>query len=558
MPKKRRRCAFFYVHAMILVSHAIAEFLKLQDVHFVFGRVGEGILPLLDAIAAQPALKFISTYREDAAVLMADGLARTTSAPAVALLAGGPPSAQAFAAMVQAYYDGSPVLLISSDLPSNYLSKRESVTRTWPQQAVFEKVTRFAARVHTAHSVIETLEQAYRSAVCGRKGPAFCAIPSDLMAAETPEKLQHYTQFVSQAAPAGDLDTIRRACEILVAAQRPVILLGGGSIWSRASSEAMELAEFLFAPIVTSSSKSGVVPDDFPLSIGRLGFENNRIAVQTVAEADVLIAFGCSFNDRTTFGFSRSLLPPTTRLIQVDIDPAQLGRHYPLEIGIAGDAKAVLAQILSCLRQIGAEKWPSRVIQRIQKVWERRELWINEWARLARSSDVPIRRLRLLKDVVEEVGRDAIIFGELLWKYCLKSSFFPLVESDDFPVSGSHLSFSLGAKLAFPNRPVLAILGDGQFITALSDFATGVEHGIAVVAIVARNGCNAEAKAAQTRFYAGRYIGVDHVYPNFADVAVSLGGYVERVDYPSEIRVALRRAVDSEKPAVIEVVVDDA
>ena len=558
LPKLGRQCGFFSVPAMTPVSHAISEFLKLQDFHFVFGKVGEGILPLLDAIARQQSLKFISTYREEAAVLVADGLARTSGTPAVVLLSGGPASAHTFAAMAQAYYDGSPVLLISSDVPSTYLGKRESVTRTWPQQAIFEKITRFAARVGAAHSVIETLEQAYRSAVCGRKGPAFCAIPSDLMTAETPEKLQHHTQFVSQAPPAGDLDTVHRACEILVAAQRPVILLGGGSIWSRASSEAMELAEFLFAPIVTSNSKSGVVPDDFPLSIGRLGCENNRIAVQTVAEADVLIALGCSFNDRTTFGFSRNLLAPTARLIQVDIDPAQLGRHYPIEIGIAGDAKAVLTQILSFLRQIGAEKWPSRVIQRIQKVWERRELWINEWSRLARSSDVPIRRLRLLKDVVEEVGRDAIIFGELLWKYCLKSSFFPLIEPDDFPVSGSHLSFAMGAKLAFPSRPALAILGDGQFGTALSDFATAVEHGIAIVAIVTRNGCNAQAKAAQARLYAGRYIGVDHQYPNFADVAVSLGGYGERVDNPSEIRTALRRALDSQKPAVVEVVVDDS
>ncbi|MGH7846301.1 MAG: thiamine pyrophosphate-binding protein [Candidatus Binatia bacterium] len=553
-----RRCGFLSVHAMTPVYHAVSEFLKLQDFHFVFGKVGEGILPLLDSIAAEPALKFIATYREEAAVLMADGHARTNGAPAVALLSGGPASAQTFAAMVQAYADGSPVLLISSDLPSTYLTKRDSVTRTWPQQVVFEKVTRFAARVHSAHSVIETLEQAYRSAVCGRKGPAFCAIPSDLMTAETPEKLRHYTQFVSQAVPVGDLDTIRRACEILVAAQRPVILLGGGSIWSRAGSEAMELAEFLFAPIVTSSSKSGVVPDDFPLSIGRLGCENNRIAVQTVAEADVLISLGCSFNDRTTFGFSRNLLASTARLIQVDIDPAQLGRHYPLAIGIAGDAKAVLTQILSFLRQIGAEKWPSRVIQRIQKVWERRELWINEWTRLARSSDVPIRRLRLLKDVVEEVGRDAIIFGELLWKYCLKGSFFPLVESDDFPVSGSHLSFALGAKLALPNRPALAILGDGQFGAALSDFATAVEHGIAIVVIVVRNGCNAQAKAAQVRLYAGRCIGVDHPYPNFADVAGSLGGHGERIDNPLAIRPALRRALDFQKPSVIEVVVNDS
>jgi thiamine pyrophosphate-dependent acetolactate synthase large subunit-like protein len=328
-------------------------------------------------------------------------------------------------------------------------------------------------------------------------------------------------------------------------------------VWSGATSEAMELAEFLFAPIVTSSSKSGIVPDDFPLSIGRLGSEVNKLARQTVAEADTLISIGCTFNDRTTFAFSPDLLPPALRLIQVDIDPSPIGRNYPIKVGIIGDAKAVLTQILSCLRQIGAEKWPSRVIQRIQKVWERREMWINEWNRAARSIDVPIRRLRLLRDVVEEAGREAIVFGELPWKDCLKASYFPLVESDDFPVSGSNLSFAMGAKLALPNRPAVAILGDGQFVSVLSDLATAVEHHIPVVAVVARNGCNRQVKEAQAKIYAGRFIGVDHPFPNFADVALSLGAHGQRVENPSEIRAALRAAFDSHKPALVEAIVNE-
>ncbi|HWP59963.1 MAG TPA: thiamine pyrophosphate-binding protein [Candidatus Acidoferrales bacterium] len=543
---------------MTSVPHAIAEFLRLQEFRFIFGKVGEAILPLLDAIVAEASLKFVSTYREEAAVLIADGFARTRMTPAVALLAGGPPTAQSFAAMAQAYHDGSPVLLIASDVPADLLAKRDAVTRTWEQQGGFARITRFSARVPTPQSVIETLEQAYRSAVSARKGPAFCAIPADFMLGETPERVRRYDQFVSQAPPSGDPDSIRRACELLIAAQRPVILLGGGSVWSGATSEAMELAEFLFAPIVSSSGKSGVVPDDFPLSIGRLGCDKNRIAVQTVAEADVLIALGCSFNDRTTFGFSRNLLAPSARLIQVDIDAVQLGRHYPIEIGVVGDARAVLRQILSFLRGIGAEKWPSRVIQRIQKVWERRELWMNEWTRLARSSDVPIRRLRLLKDVVEEAGREAILFGELPWKYCLKGSSFPLIESDDFPITGSNLCFAIGAKLAFPARPVLAFMGDGQFVAALTDLATAVEHGIGVVVIVARNECYGQAKAAQARRYGGRHIGVDHPFPNFAEVARSLGAHGERVESPADIRGAVRRALDSPQPALVEVLVEDS
>jgi thiamine pyrophosphate-dependent acetolactate synthase large subunit-like protein len=542
---------------MIPVHHAVIEFLRAQGIRYVFGKAGNGILPLLDGIAPKSILSFVSTYRAEAAVLMADGYARTTGGPAVVLLAGGPAAAQSVAAMAQAYHDGSPILLISSELPTTHFGKRESATKGWEQQAVFEKITRFSARVHSAQSIIGILEQAYRSAVCGKKGPVYCGIPSDLMMLETSEAIQHHSRFSPPAAPVGDPEKIRQACELLIEAKRPVLLLGGGVVWSRATSEAMELAEFLFAPIVTSSSKSGVVPDDFPLSIGRLGSETNKLALQTVAEADAMISIGCTFNDRTTFGFSPTLFPPSLGMIQVDIDPSPIGRNYPIKVGIIGDAKAVLTQILSCLRQIGAEKWPSRVIQRIQKVWERREMWINEWSRAARSIDVPIRRLRLLRDVVEEAGRDAIVFGELPWKDCLKTSYFPLIESDDFPVSGSHLSFAMGAKLALPSRPAVAILGDGQFVSVLSDLATAVEHNIPIVAVVARNGCNGQLKVEQARIYAGRFIGVNHPFPNFADVALSLGAHGQRVENPSEIRAAIRKAFDSHKPALVEAVVND-
>jgi thiamine pyrophosphate-dependent acetolactate synthase large subunit-like protein len=543
---------------MLPVSHAIVEFLKIQAFQYVFGKVGEGILPILDGIANQDSLKFISAYREEAAVLMADGHARAQKRPAVAILSGGPAAAQAFAAIAQAYYDGSPVVLISSELPSSHLNKEESATRGWPQEAIFKKITRFAARVPSPERVIETLEQAYRRAVSGRMGPVYCGIPFDLMELETAESIHHHRQFSSVSAPLGDPNAVRRACEILITAARPVIVLGGGAIWSQASLEVVELAEFLFAPIITSPGKSGIVPDDFPLSIGRLGYKTNRIASQTVTEADVLISIGCTFNDRTTFDFSPKLFSPVLKIIQVDIDPATMGRNYPIDVGIVGDAKAVLNQIISDLRQIGAEKWPSRVIQRIQKVWERREAWANEWSRLARSSDVPIRRLRLLKEIVEEAGREAVIFGELLWKDCVRASFFPIVESDDFPVTCSHLSFAIGAKLALLNRPIIAIVGDGQFAAALSDLATAVEHEIPVVIVIPRNGCNGAAKASQAQLYSGRYIGVDHPFPNFAAVAVSLGAFGERIENPSEIRGALRRALDCGKPAVLEVVVNDS
>ena len=542
---------------MISVIQAIVEFLKIQDIQYLFGKVGEDILPILDRIALQKTIQFVSTYREETAIHMADGYARAGGGPAVVLLSGGSSAALAVPAMTQAFHDGSPVILLAGELPATHLDREESA-RGFHQEAMFEKITRLSRRVDSPHRVVEALEHAYRCAVSGKKGPVYCGIPRDLLMADTPEKLRPHEQFMSLGLPSGDPVLVRRACDLLIGCQSPVILLGGGVVWSKAHAEAAELAEFLFAPIVTSSGKSGLVPDDYPLSIGRLGSKANKVALETVAEADVIISFGCTFNDRTTFGYSREIFSPNVKMIQVDIDPQQIGKNYPIELGIVGDARLVLKDILSVLRQMGAEKWPSRVIQRIQRVWELKETWGNEWNRLARSSDVPIRRLRLLKDIVDEVGREAVIFGELEWKHCLKTSFFPLIEAHDFALPGAHLGLALGAKLALTNRPVVAILGDGEFAAAITDLATAVEHRIPVIVLVARNDCYGQAKALQTQFYEGRYIGVDHPFPNFTEVALSLGAHGQRVENPTDIRPAIRRALEAQKPALIEVVVSDA
>lgn len=543
---------------MILTAQAIVEFLKIQGVRYVFGKVGEGILPILDHLANQSSIRFVSVSREETAVLMADGYARAERQPGIALVSGGSAAIQTVSAMGQAFHDGSPVILLSGEPPTFHTAREESSGEGIDQTLLFERFTRFSCKVSHPDSLVQNLEQAYRSASSGRRGPAYCGIPTDFLTKETPERIRHHSKFMSSGLSPADPELVRHACELLIKSQRPVILLGGGAVWAQATIEAMDLAEFLFAPIAMSNGKSGIVPDDYPLSIGRLGSKANKVALETIAEADVVISFGCTFNDRTTLGQAQDIFSPDVKIIQVDIDPRQIGRTYPVELGLVGDARLVLRGILAFLREMGVEKWPSKVIQRVQKVWQRKEVWSHEWSGIARSGDKPIRRLRLLKDLVDELGREGIIFGELEWKHCLNTSFFPLIESYDFPVPGAHLPFAMGAKLALLDRPVVAVLGDGQFMTVLNEIGTAVEHQIPILAIVARNGCYGRAKAAQIQFHNGRYIGVDHPYPDLAEVALCLGAYAERVENPADIRPAIRRALDSNRPAVIEAIINSS
>lgn len=542
---------------MIPIAQAVVEFLKIQGVRYVFGKVGEGILPILDCLANQNVIRLISVSREETAVLMADGYARAEKQPAIAIVSGGSAVAQTVAAMGQAFHDGSPIVLLSSELPMTHLASEEFAGQGIEQTILFKNFTRFACRTADPQHVVRTLEQVYRSASTGRKGPAYCGLPTDFFLQETAERIRHHSKFMSASLSPSDPEPVRQAAELLIQSHRPIILLGGGAIWSQAGTEAMDLAEFLFAPIAMSNGKSGIVPDDYPLSIGRLS-KANKVAIETVAEADAVISLGCTFDDRTTWVNARDIFAPDVKFIQVDIDPHQIGRIYPIEIGIVGDAKLVLGGILSCLREKGIEKWPSKVIQRMQNVWKRKEDWSREWRHLARSGDKPIRRLRLLKDLVDELGREGIIFGELEWKHCLNTSFFPLIESYDFPVSGSDLPLAMGAKLALFDRPVAAVIDDGQFMSVISEIGTAVEHRIPVLTVVARNGCYGRTKATQTQFHDGRYIGVDHSYPDLADMALCMGAYAERVENPTDIRPAIRRALDSNRPAVIEVVIDSS
>ncbi len=542
---------------MITVSQAIVEFLKAQGIRHLFGKIGEDVLPILDHLTTEQSIQFISTYREEAAVVMADGYARVTGLPALVLLSGGGPVTRTVAAMEQACCDGSPVILLCGETARDRIYAEQPAEYQNPLGPLFQ-MARSSFRVTNPDKAVYTLEQTYRSAASGKKGPCYCGIPRDLLSMETSEKIRHYSRFMASGLSTGDPTSIRQACELLVQSQRPVVLLGGGVVWSHASTEAMDLAEFLFAPIVTSNGKSGIVPEDYPLSVGRLGSKANRMALETLAEADVVVCFGCTLNRQTTFGFSQDIFSPDVKMIQVDIDPLQIGRNYPAALGIVGDAKLVLREMLAQLRQMGVEKWPSRVIQRMQKVWERKEGWSREWSPIARSVDRPIRRLRLLNDLSDELGREGIIFGELEWKHCLTTAFFPLIESYDFTFPGAHFPLAMGAKLAFPDRPVAAILGDGQFTTTLTEIATAVEHRISVLAVIARNGCYGSAKAAQIQFHGARYIGVDHPYPNFAEVALSLGAYAQQVENPLDIRPAIRRALESNRPSVIEVIVSSS
>ena len=536
---------------MVSVAQAIVDFLDLQGTKYIFGNVASHTTPIVEHVSRGQRLKFISSYHEQAAILMADGYARAHGAFAVALLSGTNAWFQALPAFTHAAFDGSPVVLITAEDQMEYRSSRRHLVRTYSEDVGFNQENWSPAIVSSPHTTIQTLSKALRRVMVGRKEPVHVRIPYNFLSQETAEDPSQHTRRESSDPAALDSGLIRQAAEMLAEAANPMILLGGGAIWSAASAEAMELADFFFAPIATSNGKSGMVPDDYPLSVGRL-VKPNEVALQTLAEADVILVLGCRLGGDALGDLSGGLLKSDVKLIQVDIDPHQIAPSQLVQLGIVGDIKLVLRDILACLKERGAEKWPTRGIQRIQEISERKAIWQRQWNRMSRSTESPIQRVRLLKHIFDEVGPEGVFFGATDWTHGVVTSHFPLVESFQFPIPGANLPLALGAQLALPERQVVALLEGDQAMTVLGEIATAVKHQIPALVVIPRDGPSASG---ETQLPNGGGIRVDYSLPNFAEIAQSMGAYSETVENPIHIRPAVRRALTSQRPSVLEVVV---
>lgn len=526
------------------IAEAIVEYLTLKGVRHIFGTLSPYNAPILRQIRRNEKIKFVSCYREEATILMADGYARAHGAFAVALISGTPTSMPALPGFVHAVCDGSPIVVISAETPAK---------PSWPQyfsQHYFAKLGFDMghcelASVASPHSTIQFLSKALRKTTGPRKNPVYVRLPHEFLSQETIENPAEYLHD-TPAEPVVARGLIEQAAVMLAGAQNPLILLGGGAVWSGATSAAMELAEFLFAPIASSNGKSGIVPEDYPLSVGRLGTQTNVVGRQALAESDVMIVLGCRLEGDTLGEVCRNV-QPDSRIIQVDIDPRQLGRNCAVQLAIAGDAKRVLQEILACLKDRGAEKWPTRVIHRMQKIWEQKAAWKSQLSRLTRSTDAPVRRLRLFKDLFDEVGGDGVFFGGLEWKHGIQRTHFPLVESFDCPIPGANLPLALGAQLALPDRQVVALLPQDQAMHVLSEISTAVEYQIPVLMVVARDKNNPMPLAS------GEVAAGHRPVPDYVAIALAMGAYADRIENLADTRSSIRQALASRRPALLEV-----
>jgi acetolactate synthase-1/2/3 large subunit len=522
-------------------ADALIRQLRDHGVRYIFGYPGGQLTPIYDALAREPNIRHILARDEQAAAFMADGYARATGQPGVCLAVCGPGVFNALTPLATAFTDSVPILLISGQIATPGKGLRSGYYHENDQFRAVETATKLRVCVQDVKDIVPELGRAFSALTHQRPGPVMFEIPVDVQRApwgEAPFPTPP-TVLVPLAPRPHDLKAV---ADLVSCWAKPLILAGGGVITAGASSYLVQLAERLGAPVFYTAMGKGAMPEDHPLSAG-LPWLSATSDLSNMAsmfsplfqEADGLLAVGCRFTQLATGSWTMPL-PPS--LAQIDIDPAEIGRHYRVAVGIHADAALTLRGLIGTLPVARRQPW--------FKALPPRPSW-----RLP-GFDVlgPLRRA---------LPRDAIIAADITRLAYMMLAEFPIYQPRTFlhPAGfvsmGYGLPAALGAKAAFPERTVVAIAGDGCFLMSALELATAVQERLAVVVILINDNCLSLIKAIQERRYEGRYLGVDLLNPDFAKLADAFGVRYWQPNSEAAFEAAVREAVVLEAPALIEV-----
>jgi acetolactate synthase-1/2/3 large subunit len=522
-------------------GEAVLETLKAAGVDKVFGIISVHNIPIYDAIARLGGIEPICVRHEQGAIYMADGYARASGRIGVAISSTGPGAANAVGALFEAQNASSPVLHITGQVDSAYLGKGKGyLHEAKDQPAMLRAVSRHHDLLDSTAAIPGAIARAIEAVTTGRPGPASLEIPIDLQYARAEVNLPVFEGFPRRGP---GQDGVRRAAEMLAAAEQPVIWAGGGAVSANAAAEVRALAERLGAPVVTTVNGRGALPEDHPLSFGTLLADPGvREAVQG---ADVLLAVGTRFQGGATNNWQLRL---PEKLIHVDVDAAEIGRSYPAALAINADARLALQALL---RALPADHRRDAYVAECRRI--RDAAW--ETAR----SRLPEAWLRLMDDLRAALPRDATVVRDAtIPVYIRGNRLFPIYEprTSIYTTSGAigpGLPLAIGAKLGRPDRPCVALCGDGGFMLNLSELATAVQHEVAVKVLLFNDGGYGVLRGIQDFQFEGRHVAVDLATPDFPRVCEGFGVWARRVDSPAAFRPALEAALAVQGPALLDI-----
>jgi acetolactate synthase I/II/III large subunit len=543
------------------------RYLKAEGVEFVFGIPGGLLFPFFEAVEADESMRLIVSRHEEGAAFMADGCARLSGRIAVCGGTSGPGSTNLLTGVACSFSDGVPVLVVTGQAASYALGKgaaQETSREDIDIVAMFKPVTKYSAMVTSAASLPGHLRRALRQALTGRPGPVHLNIPVDLW--EKPLSEDWFDpKTYRPTTHTFDRSAVQQAAEILREARRPALLVGSGVGIARAEEHVRALAECLPARVASSPRGKGLFPEDHRLSLGVFGFAGHQAALDTLLgnDVDVLFTVGASLNETSTLNWKPALAANKT-LIQLDIDVDRIGRNYPVDLALVGDAQTILVELVYHLhRDLRSGRMP-------RSTWESAPVLARGNERYGqperRKSDaVPLTPERWRCDLEEALPADAVVFSDIgghmltnIHNLCIRSG-QRFVLNLGFGSMGHGTVAPIGAALVARGRPIFAIVGDACFMMNGNELITAAEWDVPVVWIVEHNNMQGITHHASKRISRNGKPLASSGYRKRVDIvgiARAMGVRGEVVDRPGQMQAAVARALASREPTLIEVRVD--
>jgi len=538
---------------------ALIKSLELEGVEVIFGLPGGAILPVYDPIIDSP-IRHILVRHEQGAGHMAEGYAHATGRPGVAMVTSGPAATNIVTPLADAYMDSVPLVVITGQvgtagIGTDAFQEVDTVGMT-------RSITKHNELVTRAEDIPRVIREAFHIATTGRPGPVLVDIPKDIVDPTNPNSAMDWYWPDSVDLPGynpqmdGDPALIEAAARLILASERPVLYAGGGILKARAAEALTALAELLDIPVVTTLMGRGGIPDDHPLCLGMPGMHGNYTAVMSMQESDLLIALGSRFDDRVTGKLAE--FAPHAKIIHVDIDPAELGKVRRPDVGITGDCRLVIEELINALNILGVDSQPDRSSWRSTlSGWQEKyplKYAQSETGELLKPQFV----LEQLRDntpddciVASGVGQHQMWTAQY-WKF---NHPYTWINSGGLGTMGFAVPAAIGAKVGRPDRMVWAVDGDGCFQMTAQELVTAASERIPVKIAILNNAYLGMVRQWQEMFYEERYSEV-YLSPDLPDYkmwAEAMGCVGMRVESPEDVLPAIQRANEiDDRPVVID------
>ena len=535
-------------------AKALMHALEKENVDIIFGLPGGANLPIYDALVDATNLRHILVRHEQSAAHMADGYARIKRRAGVCFATSGPGATNLITGIATAYADSSPMIAVTGQVPIAMIGK--DAFQETDIIGVANPCTKYAFQPRTASEIPETVKKSFYIAESGRPGPVLIDIPKDVQQTnadmEFPEliKVRGYSPVLD-----ADLSQVGKAVEILLKAERPIIMAGGGVILSGAFSELQALAELLMIPVVTTFKGKGAFPENHPLAMGPIGMHGHPEANKIILEADCIVAIGARFSDRSVGRFDE--FGKGMSIIHMDVDPAEIGKNKSVDVPVIGDVKSSLRTLIKML--------PRKILKNdVDNPWlKRRKELIDYYAETIKDYPRDLTAKKALKKLREILPGNAIATTEVGQCQMWTSLHFDVVSPGTFFSStglgtmGFGFPASIGAKAARPDLPVVDIAGDGSFNMTENSLAVSVLDNLPVIVFLMNNYMLGMVAQWQRAFYNRRYMGVHQKgCPDYTKIAQAYGAQGIKVQSLQELQKAIKTALKTEVATIIDVPID--